>query len=462
VAAVREHHPRLAGSDLADLKLTDAQFVLARLYGFPSWPALREHLEMVAVYARSPERSGHEHDPGDPARELLRLGCLLYGGDGLSRHQEARALLAAQPDLAGASIWTAAAVGDVDAATRFLSADPGLAGAQGGPFEWEPLLYLAYSRIDSPAPAHDPLAVARLLLAHGADPDAGYLWDGNYPFTALTGAFGGGEDRGNQPPHRQSLELARLLLEAGADPNDSQALYNRQFDPDPSHLRLLIEFGLGQGKGGPWHTRLRSGHGTPAELLEDQLLVAAFEGRAEWARLALDAGADPDGLGTRHPARKGLTPLEAATRQGNREVAALLLAAGAAPVALDPVDALLAAALAADEAEVGRLTAASPALAEAARAQRPEAMVLAAELGRPDAVRLLARLGFDVNARGRITALHQAAYDGNVALARVLLELGADPTITDTSFSSTPEGWADHNHQDEMVAFLKRAARPAP
>ncbi|MGH7536223.1 MAG: hypothetical protein ACREMG_11665, partial [Gemmatimonadales bacterium] len=77
------------------------------------------------------------------------------------------------------------------------------------------------------------------------------------------------------------LALARLLLEAGADPNDSQALYNRRFDPDDSHLRLLIEFGLGTDRGGPWHARLNSAHGTPAQALEDQL-VAASENRPGW------------------------------------------------------------------------------------------------------------------------------------------------------------------------------------
>lgn len=112
----------------------------------------------------------------------------------------------------------------------------------------------------------------------------------------------------NQPPHRHAAELARLLREAGADPNDSQALYNRLFEPHAGHLRILIEFGLGADRGGPWHARLNSAHGTPAQLLEDQLVAAAFENRPEWARLALAAGADPGGLGTRHPLRLGSPP----------------------------------------------------------------------------------------------------------------------------------------------------------
>ena len=367
----------------------------------------------------------------------------------------ARALLAAHPDLSATNIWTAAAVGDVAATARFLVAEPGCANATGGPFDWEPLLYLTYSRIDSDEPGHDPLAVARLLLDAGADPNAGYLWDGNYPFTALTGAFGGGEDKTNQPPHRHALALARLLLEAGADPNDSQALYNRQFEPDADHLRLLVEFGLGTDRGGPWHARLNSGHGTPAQLLEDQLGVAAFENRPEWARLALAAGADPDGLGTRHPLRLGLTPYEAAVRRGNREVAELLRAGGATVPALEPVEAFLSACMAGDRATVDGLLAERPALATEAVTRRPDAILQATELRRPDAIRLLADLGFDVNVWARITPLHQAAYEGDVAVVEALLEVGADPGLRDPGYQATPFGWARHARREAVMEILR-------
>ena len=410
---------------------------------------------VVARYARNPHEEGQALGTGSAADDLLRLGCLLYGGDDTRRHAEARALLQQQPELAGATIATAAAVGDVAAAQRFLSEDPGCAGRSGGPFDWEPLLYLAYSRIDSNDPGHDPLAVARLLLDAGADPDAGYLWDGNYPFTALTGAFGGGEDKTNQPPHRHAVALARLLLDAGADPNDSQALYNRQFDPDPSHLELLLEYGLGNDRGGPWHARLNSAHGTPAQLLEDQLLAAAFENRPEWARLALAAGADPDGLGTRHPLRYGLTPYEAAVRRGNRGVADLLAAGGATVPAFDPVEELLGACMAADRATVERMLADQPALTAGAITRRPDAILQATELRRPEAIRLLAELGFDVNAWARITPLHQAAYDGDVAVVQTLLDVGADPGLRDPGFNATPLGWAEHARRDAVIALLR-------
>ncbi|HEU5450238.1 MAG TPA: hypothetical protein VFW57_14655, partial [Acidimicrobiia bacterium] len=113
---------------------------------------------VVERYARNPHEEGQALGTGSAADDLLRLGCLLYGGDDTRRHAEARALLQQQPDLAGSTIATAAAVGDVAAAQRFLSEDPACAGRTGGPFDWEPLLYVAYSRIDSNDPGHDPLA----------------------------------------------------------------------------------------------------------------------------------------------------------------------------------------------------------------------------------------------------------------------------------------------------------------
>ena len=453
---VRAFHPRPdVGEAPETFPLAEAQFVVARQYGFASWPALCRHLAVVERYARYPHEDGQAVGSGSPADDLLRLGCLLYGGDDTLRHAEARALLKEQPELAGATIYTAAAVGDRAAVERLLAEDPACVNRTGGPFNWEPLLYLAYSRIDSDAPGHDPLAAARLLLDAGADPNAGYLWDGNYPFTALTGAFGGGEDKTNQPPHRHALALARLLLEAGADPNDSQALYNRQFEPDDSHLRLLIEFGLGTDRGGPWHARLNSAHGTPAALLEDQVVVAAFENRPEWARLALAAGADPDGLGTRHPLRYGLTPYEAAVRRGNREVAEVLRAAGATVPELDPVEDFLSACMAGDRAAVDRMLADRPGLKAEAITRRPDAVLQATELRRPDAIRLLAELGFDVNVWARITPLHQAAYDGDVAIVQTLLDVGADPELRDPGYNATPLGWAEHARREPVIELLR-------
>ena len=138
--------------------------------------------------------------------------------------------------------------GLVDAARELLDSDPAQPSLVGGPHGWEPLLYLTYSRVPL-APGRSAVGVARLLVEHGADPNAGYLWEGLVPpFTALTGALGGG---GTIPEHPERLGLARLLLEAGADANDGQALYNEGADPREDWVDLLLEFGLGRGDGGP-------------------------------------------------------------------------------------------------------------------------------------------------------------------------------------------------------------------
>ena len=133
----RAFHPRAAVVQAPErFPLADAQLVIARQYGFASWPALRRHLAVVERYARYPHEEGRAVGTGSAADDLLRLGCLLYGGDDTVRHAEAQALLQQQPELAGTTIATAAAVGDVSAARRFLREDPACAGRPGGPFDW--------------------------------------------------------------------------------------------------------------------------------------------------------------------------------------------------------------------------------------------------------------------------------------------------------------------------------------
>src|SRR5262245_4438860 len=165
---------------------------------------------------REPDLVGLQADPAD---EFLRLACLTYGADDPVRRTNAAAMLAAQPDLGVDNVYVAAARAD-GAALRRLAADASLAEAEGGPFGWPPLLYLAYARHDPDVRAEAVRDAVATLVEAGADPDAGYLWHGNHPpFTALTGAFGQGESGlTNQPAHPQWETLARALLEAGADP----------------------------------------------------------------------------------------------------------------------------------------------------------------------------------------------------------------------------------------------------
>ena len=462
VELVREFHPRLADAvagspDLVGLSRADMQLALARSYGFASWPKLRDHVATVNRLTRNP----HRQPVGNPVEgqaelvdEFLRLACLTYGADDPSRPARARALLAEHPELAAATIHTAAAVGHVAGARDLLAADPSLASDEGGPYEWEPLLYLAYSRIDSTDPAHSTLEVARLLLEAGADPNAGYLWESEYPFTALTGAFGEGENGVNTPPHQHALTLARLLLEAGADPNDSQTLYNRQWSPDDDHLELLVEFGLGRGTATVWGTRLGAAHPTPQELVEEELRSAAEKGRIGRVRLLVDVVDDVDGIGTDHPLLEGRTAHQLAVLYGHTEIARLLETAGAVPHTLTAVEDLRAACMRADRPAVERLVAGDATLPGQLIAACPDLVGKAAELDRIDAIRLLMAIGFDLNPTDRRTPLHEAAFHGNLDLVRALVGLGADPTVRDPHFDSTPAGWAEHNQRHGVARYL--------
>ncbi|KAA0074845.1 ankyrin repeat domain-containing protein [Mycolicibacterium sp. P9-64] len=54
-----------------------------------------------------------------------------------------------------------------------------------------------------------------------------------------------------------------------------------------------------------------------------------------------------------------------------------------------------------------------------------------------------------------VTALHHAAREGDVARIRLLLDAGADPSITDGRFGTTPLGWAEHAYQSEAADLLR-------
>jgi ankyrin repeat protein len=467
LAEVAERHPSGRPDDAAaaSFTLTAAQLVVARRYDFPSWIRLRRYVEVVERYSRFPARMT-DAGSATPADEFLSLACLRYEDDQPERWAQARQILTEHPEITQASVYAAVAAADVSSLGTFLAADPGAARRLGGPYRWEPLFYLAYTRHDPQIEQTAVLAAARMLLQAGADPNAGYLWHGlPTPFTVLTGVFGEGElGPVRQPRHPHSLALARLLLEAGADPNDAQALYNRMFEPDNDHLELLFEFGLGTGDGGPWKARMGDALDTPEQMVRGDLRWAITHGMAERVALFVTRGVD-----IVSPFGDGVTPTARAVTTGHPEIARYLIAHGATEPDLRPGQRFVAAALVADHATIAELRAAHPGVVEAVRRRRPALTVWAAAQGRPGSVELLASLGFDVNAKGRSdapasdpwqTALHVAAMDGRLDLARSLLSLGADPDIRDKRFNSTPLGWARHFDQDQLIELLEPLTSP--
>ena len=440
---LRREHP--------EWRLADAQRELARHFEFPSWPALKRHVELVRAHRRAPDEVPPQ---SDPAQELLRLACLTYGADDPARRHEAAALSPSVPT--AGDVWVAAVRADVDALRRILTTDPGAATREGGPFRWTPLTYLAYARLEPAATEEQTLTAARLLLDHGADPDTGYLWHGlASPFTVLTGCFGEGEGGPEaQPAHPHGLALARLLLERGADPNDGQTLYNRQFRPDDSHLVLLFEFGLGTGDGGPWKRRLGPTALSPTEMLDRQLGWAVVRGMDARVELLIAHGVDPDTPVELYGVRAS-SAYAAALAAGQPTTAALLERLGAAGGEVRPEDRTVAAVLAGEVV--------TPDDARLAIARRAGLVAWAAEHGNAVGVRRAVELGWEVNRKARTdvpsdepwqTALHAAAGNGDVAMVTLLLELGADPAVTDARFGATPRGWAEHFGHAEVVTLL--------
>src|SRR5262249_37719333 len=139
-------------------------------------------------------------------------------------------------------------LGDADGVDAILKRDASRAAQPTGAASWEPLLYVCHTSMHSGnASRLDGLVrAARLLLAHGANPNAEYHWNWHpeLPRTALWGAL-------CAVGH---LPLAEALLDAGANPTDGVSMHIAGGDGNLAALELLARFGArldGQPNGVP-------------------------------------------------------------------------------------------------------------------------------------------------------------------------------------------------------------------
>ncbi|MDO9418937.1 ankyrin repeat domain-containing protein [Pararhizobium sp.] len=427
-------------SDPSKMGLQDVQLVIAREFGFSSWTKLKAHLDDGEQTSESADQR---------ANRFLSLSAVSYFSTiaaDPARFEAALTLLTEHPELVRGNLHAAAAAGDSAEIARILKVSPHLVDRKGGPYDWAPLLYATYARL----PGRSTLAAVGTLLAHGADADAHYMDDGSYRFTALTGAFGEGE-AGNvrQPQHPDCMAVARLLLDAGANANDSQALYNRMFEPDDTCLALLLDYGLSADDRNNWLVREDGKLVASSErVLEYQLAWALQHKMPSRVRLLVEHGVD-----ITRPVN-GRLPYEWALLGGDLALADYLVSRGATPVEMRDVDQLARACNGSLRVEAEALAAASPSLVGRTQDAHPALLHEAAGSNAIGPVTLMLDLGFNVNKMTSRTPLHEAALHGHMEMAALLIARGADTTLRDPYHHAPPLGWAEYNGHREMVDFL--------
>ena len=265
-AAARERLQQVHSNAPAKPVLRDVQYALAREYGQNSWKELKQALE-----SRPAQR------PAAHAQLVVRFleyACPDHHVRGRPAHRIARhaamRILQRNPEIAHDSIYTAVVCGEIEDVERTLKDQPELArikrsttgpdrsgpGRQYdflgdlGDKDWEPLLYLCFTRLPLASTNHHAIAIARLLLDRGAGPNA-YFMAGDSRYTPLVGVIGEGEE--DRPPHPHRDELARLLLERGAEPYDGQVIYNIHFHGKILWwMKLMYEFSVKAGRRPDW------------------------------------------------------------------------------------------------------------------------------------------------------------------------------------------------------------------
>lgn len=430
-------------------KLREVQHALAREYGLASWAALKQELAARELAARGQAAIVALFLEKSALRYGVRPGTEGWGqceADRPARGALAQRLLERHPEIARDSIDSAVAAHDLSAVRDFLATDSSLAGKPSEFDGWTPLLRLAFTRLPGDAMPGNAVAIATLLLDHGAAANA--FWsDGSNHFTALTGVIGGGEN--GQPAHPQAEALAQLLIARGADPLDGQALYNSSLGADETlWLDLLWDETLKRGQQARWRERLRE---LPAPPL-DYLLGNAVPRQPRRAAWLLAHGARADAVNA-HSQR---SLVRQALLDGRDDLATLLLGHGAAPVELGEREAFVAAIARGDEAEAAWRLQAHPEfrldpgpLQVAIRQDRPEIAALALSL----------RVSPDAEARDGVRALHEAAGADAAAIAIQLIEAGAEIDPVERRFGATPLGWAHHQGASAVQALLAEHSR---
>jgi ankyrin repeat protein len=346
-----------------EAKLSDAQFALAREYGFPSWRALKAHVDSLTVEGRlfDAARNGDLAtlttllDAHPNGLQTRMNGFTLLHVAAHRGHPAAVELLLErgldpnardEGDNAYPMHW-AAAEGHLEV-VRLLAGAGGDVVGKGDDHELEVIGWATCWQVDA-----TQLEIADLLLSRGARhhifsaiaidlPDEVRRIVAADP-AALTKSMSHNESF-QRPLHfavrKNRPEIVALLLELGADPGatDGEGVSASVYAADPGVDRAVIESFARHGAIDLFGALALGDEATATELLRADpglaersgaLHLLAKRGDVEAVRWLLEYGADPNARWSHWDAE--VTPLHLAAAQGHVDVVYLLLAAGADP-----------------------------------------------------------------------------------------------------------------------------------
>jgi ankyrin repeat protein len=454
IRRIREAHPRWSDATQAQpgarFSLADAQLVLAREYGFATWPKLKAHVDSLAAPTTDPfdalkeafhnddaalvRRLLQEHpqfkakinDPTGPfdsppitfVRSREMLDVLLNAGADINAKSRWWAggfglLHSAKPDLAtyaiqrGAvvDVHAAARLGMIDKLRELVSSDPELVHARGG---------------DGQTPLHfaSTVEIAKYLLDHGADINARDIDHESTPAQWMI---------------RERQDIARDLVQCGCKTDLLMSaalgdldLIRKHLDSDPDCIRMRVN--------DEWFPKRNHKSGG-----------TIYQWALGWHVSAHDV----------------------AKQFGHDDAFALLMERSPSDVKL------LAACWQGDEATVTSLLKEHPDAAQTLLQAYQRHIADAARNNNTATVNVMLAAGLPVDARGQhgATPLHWSAFHGNAEMARAILAHNPPLEQRDADFNSTPLGWAIHgsvegwycktgDYAGTVEALLNAGAKP--
>jgi ankyrin repeat protein len=422
VQRFEQNSPRPGKTSAAKISLSDAQLVLAREYGFASWPKLKAHVESILsaesvnpmelfhqafaendaglfrqLLERYPEMKAKINEPIGPfdspainhVRSREMLDALLAAGADINARSRWWAggfglLDSARPELAkyaiqrGAivNVHAAARLGLFDKLRELVAAGPALVHARGG---------------DGQTPLHfaSTVEIAEFLLNHGADIDARDVDHESTPAQYMIA------DRQEIARHlvRRGCRSDLLMAAALGDADLAQ----RHLEADPGCIRMRV-----------------SDEYFP--MINQKAGGTIYQWTLGWH----------------------VSPHDVARKFGHEDVLQLLMDRSPADVKL------LAACWAADEAAVKSLLDENPGLVSRLDEAHRRQIAHAARNNDAAAVRVMLAAGLPVDALGQCgaTPLHWAAFHGNAEMTRDILRFHPPLEAADADHNKTPLGWA--------------------